>query len=263
MYDGQKYANRAIEILRLQSASAITPALGKLLGRLERAQTATEVRDAIEQYSGLGLLTGVLQSALLAAWLVGELSARNDALPLSLSDDFDRVIAELSANLTRRELTELERLSSERAAQIDRGEYDSVIATATALSATLTGAEIAKRLVQALGSVDGWRFELMAANGVQTSFNQGRAKTLLDPDFMQARPYWHYLSILDSVTTEICRSLNGTVLPAGTAWWFTHYPPMHHNCRSFVAALTGDMAKAIGIGQRGSASAAPGFGILR
>lgn len=46
-------------------------------------------------------------------------------------------------------------------------------------------------------------------------------------------------AVLDGRTTELCRSLHGTVLPVDHPFWRRFYPPNHFNCRSTVRQLRG------------------------
>jgi SPP1 gp7 family putative phage head morphogenesis protein len=47
-------------------------------------------------------------------------------------------------------------------------------------------------------------------------------------------PYLEFDAVIDGQTTELCRSLNGTVLPIDHPFWKTYYPPNHFFCRSTV-----------------------------
>jgi len=47
-------------------------------------------------------------------------------------------------------------------------------------------------------------------------------------------PYLEYDAVLDSQTTGLCTSLNGTVLPYNHSFWDRFYPPNHFGCRSTV-----------------------------
>lgn len=82
------------------------------------------------------------------------------------------------------------------------------------------------------------RLETIYRNNVQGAYAAGRHAQMTDPDVLQARPYWLYDSVLDSRTSALCTTLNGTLLPADDAFWETHYPPNHHNCRAGVRSLT-------------------------
>jgi SPP1 gp7 family putative phage head morphogenesis protein len=52
-------------------------------------------------------------------------------------------------------------------------------------------------------------------------------------------PYLQFDAVIDKTTTDICRPLNGTVLPINHPFWNTYYPPNHFNCRSTVRQVSG------------------------
>lgn len=80
-------------------------------------------------------------------------------------------------------------------------------------------------------------------NANQTAYNTGRWYQLSDPAVTSVLPLRIYDSVLDHRTTEICRSLNGTIRRHDDPFWLTHWCPMHHRCRSSVRALSEAMAK--------------------
>ncbi len=67
-----------------------------------------------------------------------------------------------------------------------------------------------------------------------------------DPVVAELRPFWMYDAILDARTSEICRDFNGTTLPHDDPWWSSHYPPVHHRCRSGVRALRAEQVSRMG-----------------
>jgi len=93
----------------------------------------------------------------------------------------------------------------------------------------------------------GYRVETIYRNAVQTAYNDGRHELMTDPDVMRARPFWMYDAILDEATTELCASLNDTILPADDPFWSSHWPPLHHRCRSAVRSLSRSEAERRGI----------------
>lgn len=50
-------------------------------------------------------------------------------------------------------------------------------------------------------------------------------------------PYLEFDAVIDSHTTELCRTLNGTKLPADHPFWNTYYPPNHYGERATVRQL--------------------------
>lgn len=89
--------------------------------------------------------------------------------------------------------------------------------------------------------------ETVWRNAVQSSFNAGRYAQLTDPLIMKLRPYWRFDAIDDQRTTPICNFLDNSVIAADDPWWDTHFPPLHHRCRSLVVSLRLKEALARGI----------------
>lgn len=50
-------------------------------------------------------------------------------------------------------------------------------------------------------------------------------------------PLLQFDAVIDNRTTEICRPLDGTILPVDHPFWRRFYPPNHYNCRSTVRQL--------------------------
>jgi SPP1 gp7 family putative phage head morphogenesis protein len=91
------------------------------------------------------------------------------------------------------------------------------------------------------------RMATVYRNAVQTSFNHGRWEQMNHPDVVELRPFRQFEAISDSRTTSVCREANGTILPADDAWWDSHVPPLHHQCRSHVRSLRKSVATKKGI----------------
>lgn len=51
-------------------------------------------------------------------------------------------------------------------------------------------------------------------------------------------PLLQFDAVMDTQTTALCRSLDGTILPVGHAFWNRFYPPNHWGCRSTVRQLS-------------------------
>ncbi|MEZ4395041.1 MAG: phage minor head protein [Polyangiales bacterium] len=79
---------------------------------------------------------------------------------------------------------------------------------------------------------------------VQSSFNSLRYQRMAADT--EARPYWRFTAVLDNRTSAPCVSCHGTTLEASDLWWVTHWPPLHHRCRSTVLPLTADELAAVG-----------------
>lgn len=97
-----------------------------------------------------------------------------------------------------------------------------------------------------------------------STLNAARVNYLSNPQVMKRRPYWVFDATLDPVTTAVCSACDGTVLPAGHKWFYSHTPPLHHNCRSVIRGVTLTEAQKIGIRKRAPRASATrpavGFG---
>lgn len=104
---------------------------------------------------------------------------------------------------------------------------------------------------EALGILgQGWNrghLETIFRNNIQAAYSAGRWDQLQDPAVRRSHPYLMYDAVLDDRTTEICRARDGVVRPADDPWWQDNWPPLHHNCRSGVRALTAAEAQRRGI----------------
>ena len=104
-----------------------------------------------------------------------------------------------------------------------------------------------KRVRERLQHAHPGHLETVFRTNVQSAYAAGRWKQLNHPAVKKARPYWMFDAILDARTTPICRTRDGTVLPADHPWWQNNTPPLHFNCRSGIRALTEAEARARGI----------------
>jgi SPP1 gp7 family putative phage head morphogenesis protein len=96
----------------------------------------------------------------------------------------------------------------------------------------------------------GHRIETIFRTNTQQAYSSGRWKQMSEPAVKSARPFWMFDAVLDDRTTEeICRPLNGTVLPADDPFWATHRPPLHFSCRSTIRSLTRKAAEEKGVAQ--------------
>lgn len=57
-------------------------------------------------------------------------------------------------------------------------------------------------------------------------------------------PLLQFDAVLDNRTTEICRPLDGVILPIDHEFWKRFYPPNHFNCRSTVRQLASGVVTA-------------------
>lgn len=78
---------------------------------------------------------------------------------------------------------------------------------------------------------------------LQTEYNlaiagaQMASKWLNISEHADTLPLLKFNAVLDTQTTELCRSLDGTTLPINHPFWNVYYPPNHFNCRSTVDQL--------------------------
>ncbi len=120
---------------------------------------------------------------------------------------------------------------------------------------------VADKLAAAWGGEQPWRVETIFRTNVQSAYSAGRWQQMQAPAVMAARPFRRYSAIFDQRECPICAELDGAVRPADDAWWRTHNPPMHFNCRCHVVTLSKAEAEAEGVDPSGpSVDAAEGFG---
>ncbi|KWT81150.1 phage head morphogenesis protein [Candidatus Magnetominusculus xianensis] len=73
---------------------------------------------------------------------------------------------------------------------------------------------------------------------VQSAYMAGRYRQMTDPDVVSERPYWRYVSKMDSRVRPSHRKWHGTILPWDHQWWKTHFPPNGWLCRCDVTSLS-------------------------
>lgn len=91
--------------------------------------------------------------------------------------------------------------------------------------------------------------ETVFRNNVQSAYAAGRYQAQTTPIILQMRPYWRLVILLDGRTSEICKPFASppVVLPAGDPWWLTHWPPLHHRCRTTTVSMSRKQAERLGI----------------
>lgn len=97
------------------------------------------------------------------------------------------------------------------------------------------------------GSGTASRIETIWRTNSQTAYNRGRWLQLRHRAVRRHRPYRMFDAVLDTKTSDICRPLDGTILDQDHPFWDTHWPPLHHRCRSSVRSLTARQAQRRGI----------------
>jgi len=125
-------------------------------------------------------------------------------------------------------------------------------------------AEVGPALERSWGGEDPAHLENIFRTNVMTAYNQGRYRVMTAPSVKRARPYVRLDVVLDDRTSDdICRPIGKAkvVLPLDHPWIRTHWPPLHHRCRTIPTPLSEDEAKAEGITSNPpDVEAAPGFG---
>lgn len=105
------------------------------------------------------------------------------------------------------------------------------------------------------------RLQTIFRTNVQQAYSDGRWRQQTDPDVMPHRPFWAFDGVEDFRQSNICKKLNGVVLPADDPFWRTHNPPLHFSCRSTIISLDAEEAHAMGVTHdRPQVEADEGFG---
>lgn len=105
---------------------------------------------------------------------------------------------------------------------------------------------VATKLGKRFGKLNPSHLTTAFINANQTAYNTGRWYQMQTPEVMRALPWRRWDSVMDQRTSTPCSECNGTLLPADHPWWLTHFPPLHHRCRSTVRALSERMARRAG-----------------
>lgn len=183
-------------------------------------------------------------------------------------DRFDEAVAQFRARVPMRaedvvRLTSEQRRSAFWVASMNElapvrtlfEEIDRAIAEGTPLD------DFKKRVRQKLTETIGDdHLETVFRNAVQTAYNSGRWEQLTSPDSTLLRPYFLYDTVMDSRTSEVCKPLDGTVKAHDDVFWLSHWPPLHHRCRSSVRSIRRSEAERRGITEGEPSKPQRGFG---
>src|SRR5207247_8843565 len=85
------------------------------------------------------------------------------------------------------------------------------------------------------------RLETILRTNATESFNIGRLVTARNPAIRDFIRGMEYSAVIDSRTTEICRYLDGKVIPLDESELDRLAPPNHFSCRSILVPVTLDM----------------------
>jgi phage putative head morphogenesis protein, SPP1 gp7 family len=121
---------------------------------------------------------------------------------------------------------------------------------------------VRESLGKKFGKLNASHLDTAFINAHQSAYNAGRWEQLSDSSVTAALPYRKFDAVLDSRVSDRCKACAGTILPHDDPWWLTHWPPLHHRCRSTVRALSARMAKrAGGVTNKPSVAASGDFGL--
>ncbi len=107
--------------------------------------------------------------------------------------------------------------------------------------------QVTEQLTKAWGKANAYRIETIWRTNSQTAYSRGRWLQLQHKGVRRFRPYRMFDAVLDTRTSETCKPLDGTILHQDDPFWSTHWPPLHHRCRSSVRSLTERQARRRGI----------------
>lgn len=82
------------------------------------------------------------------------------------------------------------------------------------------------------------RLRTIYEQNLQTALNVGHYQSQLE--YVEDRPYWQYLSVMDSRTGNLCRRLSNVIYRYDDPFWQHMYPPNHWRCRARVTTLDDD-----------------------
>jgi SPP1 gp7 family putative phage head morphogenesis protein len=81
------------------------------------------------------------------------------------------------------------------------------------------------------------RLEVIIRTNVSEAYNEGRKAMFRDPEVADFVKAYQYSAIMDSRTTDFCRSYDGNVYEANDPIWDRITPPNHFQCRSTIVAI--------------------------
>jgi hypothetical protein len=199
---------------------------------LGRAQVYAEVRKAQE---------AALRDGRLAAAVV---SLDFEPLP------FDEAIAFFrdKTTLTPTEFALLESAAQYKAFTVAAGATSEILSAIRALvdeaqTEGLTLAEFQSHAADILESAGAaartpWYWETVYRTNLQTSYQVGRWKQMVDPDVVEALPYWRYVSARIVTSRPSHVEKHGLIYPAHHPFWKSFYPPNGFNCLCSVSAVS-------------------------
>lgn len=88
----------------------------------------------------------------------------------------------------------------------------------------------------------GWRSRVIYDTNMQAAYNAGRFQQQWE--LRDAMPYWKYVHTSREHPRPWHLAWNGTILPATSDWWITHYAANGYGCKCRIDALTQAQAEA-------------------
>ena len=108
--------------------------------------------------------------------------------------------------------------------------------------------EVGERLASRLAGPDPAMSYVITHADLQTPYNEGRDAEVHTTAAEEGEQlFYRFTAVLDDRTTEICESLDGTMLPIDDPFWDDHSPPLHTFCRSALVQYSAHDASKIGI----------------
>lgn len=95
-----------------------------------------------------------------------------------------------------------------------------------------------------------WHAETVYRTNVASAYSAAQWDTLNRPTMIEEFPIWQFETVGDNRVSAVCRPLHGVTLPAGHAFWRTHWTPLHHACRSRIRPIHRDDAEGVKITER-------------
>jgi len=82
---------------------------------------------------------------------------------------------------------------------------------------------------------------------IQTAYQVGHYRQMMDPGVLKLRPYWQYDAVNDKHTRLSHHAMDGRVFKADDPIWDTWYPPNGFRCRCGVKTLSARQVKERGL----------------
>lgn len=85
-----------------------------------------------------------------------------------------------------------------------------------------------------------WHAETVYRTNIATAYSAANYDMLHHPAMAEEFPALRFETVGDTRVSDICRPLHGVTLPRDHVFWTTHWPPLHHACRSTVRPVHRD-----------------------